>query len=270
MFTTDTRKAHCPIRIVYSGSNPNAGPIHATELTDRIYLPRDYPLAVIKATEHSDYSGGDVQASNFRAMWANEDMKPHLVQIFGSHGYQALAYDATLGPFPDSWDIANALDGFENHYPLFDDDDHSELESELETEAWDDHGRRDFREALVKLFDSIDDSYEHELPEDDSPVAVGSMASFLNGLWSKGCNEFNVNGGTGFVVETGCVVHFYISDWCARAGADKRYATLKPIHRLLNEIAVACRTVEDDEPAIDPDAYCREHGCPRATCDESH
>jgi hypothetical protein len=21
---------------------------------------------------------------------------------------------------------------------------------------------------------------------------------------------------------------------------------------------------------IDPDAYCREHGCPRATCDESH
>jgi hypothetical protein len=24
------------------------------------------------------------------------------------------------------------------------------------------------------------------------------------------------------------------------------------------------------KPAIDPDAYCKEHGCPRATCDESH
>lgn len=32
---------------------------------------------------------------------------------------------------------------------------------------------------------------------------------------------------------------------------------------LLRELAEACRV-------IDPDAYCRQHGCPRATCDESH
>lgn len=28
--------------------------------------------------------------------------------------------------------------------------------------------------------------------------------------------------------------------------------------------------LEADEPTVDPDAYCREHGCPRWRCDESH
>lgn len=256
MFTTDTRKTHCPIRICYAGTG--VGPYHANELTDTIYLPRDRPIAVIRATEHSDYSGGSVEASNYRAMLANEDMNPHLVQIYGSHGYQALAYDATLGPVPGSWSISNALDGFENHYPIFDDDDHSELEHELESEAWDDHGRLDFRKALVSVLDKLDENYGHEIPDDDDAytlrVVIDSRVcsdpetwgGALWDLWCSGCDSLNVNGGSGFVVETGSVVHFHIAEWQDKAGRDKGYPTNRPIHDTLRELAKETRVVDED------------------------
>jgi hypothetical protein len=260
-FTTDTRKEHCPIRIMYVTNHGHApvGPYYASELYDRPHMAgfNVMPIAIIRATEHGDYSGGSVEASNYRAMLANEDMKPNLVEIYGSHGYQALAYDATLGPVPDSWEIANALDGFENHYPLFDEDDHSELECELETEAWDDHGRSDFRRKLEVVLDTLDGDHEHELPDDDEPYSLPICANpntcsdpetwkaFLWDLWRAGCDELNVNGGTGFVIETGSLVHFYIDDWAAKAGTDSRYKTDKPIHNALRALAEATRIAEE-------------------------
>lgn len=218
MFETDTRKPNCPIRIVYAG--PGIGPYHASELTERIYLPRDRPLAIIKCTEHSDYSGGGVEASNYRVMMAGQAEHvasgggPVLVEIYGSHGYMALAYDATLGPVPPIDELCEMLEGIED-YALIDDDDHSRLETELETEAWNDYGRKDFRKALTALLDELD-GCEHDLDPgeaDTSPVTDRA----IDHLWRTGCDAYNINGGVGFTVESGCNVHFYIAEWCERA-----------------------------------------------------
>lgn len=259
MFTTDTRKPHCPIRIVYAG--PGVGPYHTNELTDRIYLPRDKPLAIIKYTEHSDYSGSDVEASNYRVLCEARDID-HLVQIYGSHGYKALAYDATLGPVPSCEQLCEILESLEA-YPLVDEDDHSELEGDLEMEAWESHGLSDFRRALEPLLDALDPGHEHELPDDDAAApnglakdttaylrtcsVAGTWETLLWDLWRLGCEQLNINGDTGFVIETGCTVHFYIDDWFAKAGADKRYPADKPIHKLLYHMAKACR-VEAGRP----------------------
>lgn len=252
MFTVDTRKPHSPIRIVYVAHREEPrGPIHAHELADRPSMAghSPIPLAVIELTEHSDYSGGDVEASNMRVL---AERFPELVRIYGSHGYEALAYDATLGPVPESEELCEVLDGLES-YCIVDDDDHSELEMELETAAWEEDGRDDFRKALTSLLDDIDPEHEHEIPGDDepAPAEVSEMlrnpakgepwSSLLNGLWSQGCDELNVNGGSGFEVETGQLVHFYIDDWCAKAGGDKRYPTMRPVHDAVRKLAIATR-----------------------------
>lgn len=251
MFTTDTRKSYCPIRIAYAGAH--VGPFHSHELTDRIYLGNDLPLAVIRGTEYSDYSGSTVEASNHRVLCERFDGQ--LVQIYGSHGYQALAYDATLGPVPDSEELCDVLYGLEDSYGPVDDDDHSALESELETEAWDDWGRKDFRKTLTALLDEIDPDHEHEIPDDeDSCTAAlpamnwsgaGTWREFLVELWRHGCEEFNVNGGGGCVVETGCTVHFYIAEWVKGWRDMERTNPSVARGRLqadLDAIAKACRT----------------------------
>lgn len=257
-FTTDTRKQHCPIRIMYCGADPAAGPVHASELTERIYLQRDHAIAIIKATEHSDYSGGSVEASNYAAMQELSVREPAawpLVQIYGSHGYQALAYDATLGPVPPTEELCAALEGFED-YGIFDDDHHSATEAELEAEAWDDHGRKDFRKALTSLLDDIDAEHYHDIPddEDQAPAGIlgdgtsGNWDSTLLALWVTGCDVLNVNGGSGCVIETGCLVHFYINEW--RKGCDDMERTNPSVQRArfqatLQAVAEACRIPEE-------------------------
>lgn len=265
-FTTDTRKDHCPIRIMYAAANPAAGTLHASELdADPRWTHGRHPIAVIKATEWSDYSGGSVERSNCRAMLEDADMKPHLFQLVGSHGYQALAYDATLGPVPDSWELCNALDGFENHDLVFSDDDLYALERELESEAWDDHGRKDFRKGLTALLNLLDEGHEHEIPDDEDsctdgahPVGpfnwsgAGTWREFLVELWRHGCEHYNVNGGDGVKFETGSTVYFYIGEWVKRAetspSTDRgRSAVLaRQLRDDIMAIAHATRIVEEE------------------------
>jgi hypothetical protein len=262
-FTTDTRKAHCPIRIVYSSAG--VGPYHTNELHDRpayagLPISNVVALAIIKGTEHGDYGGSSVEHSNYHAMLEHEDIRPHVIEIYGSHGYRALAYDATLGPVPACWDIANALDGFENHCPVFDDDHHGGVEAELESVAWEADGRDDFRKALTGLLDALDEDHEHDIPSNGT-MHVGlaqdlanmsrwqfsdpaaTWDDFLTRLWHRGCDALNVNGGSGHVIETGCNVHFYIDEWCAKGGKDARYRYPddKPIQALLRKLARATR-----------------------------
>lgn len=257
MFTTDTRKPNCPIRIMYIPDNGGDGDI---EPNGRIYAssmesePKRWatqPVAVILLTEHGDYNGGDVEASNMRVL---VERFPWLYRVYGSHGYEALAYDATLGPVPDSEELCEILENLED-YPLIDEDDHSALEMELETAAWEEDGRDDFRKALTSLLDDIDPEHEHEIPDDDQPITAAllgtlsttivepgaTVGDYLTRLWNQGCDELNVNGGSGFVVETGQTVYFYTDDWCNKVGGDKRYPTLKPVHDAVRKIAIATR-----------------------------
>lgn len=234
-FTTDTRKDHCPIRIFYAGPNPSAGPLHTNELDqDPRWTQGRYPIAVIKATEHGDYSGSTVEASNYACLQELSVKYPHewpLVQIYGSHGYQALAYDATLGPVPPTWELCNALDGFENHEYIFDDDHHSSLESELESEAWEEHGRSDFVKGLTALVNLLDPGYEHDLGD-------GPEWDDVDELWHRGCDAYNVNGGAGHKFETGSTVYFYIGEWIGRA---EREPNTGRSHE-----AISQRTMRDD------------------------
>lgn len=269
MFTTDTREQHCPIRIAYArdGIEPGQQPLHASNLRDNpgtLWSPvdgHDCPIAIIRDTEHGDYMGSAIERSNYRAMLANDEIAPLLVRIVGSHNYQALAYDATLGPVPGSWLLCNALDGFENHHPVFDDDDLSQLEGEIEDGAWDDHGRRDFRKALVSLLDSLDSDYAHEIPDDNEPApsgilddTTGNWDGILTGLWYEGCDLYNINGGSGCSINTGCDVHFYIREWCDRATRDP--VTGGPARRRQHDMRDALVKLAQESRVLDECADC--------------
>lgn len=187
-----------------------------------------------------------------------------LISIVGSHGYQALAYDATLGPVPADEDLQELLEGTAS-YALIDEDDCGRLETTLQDDAWESDGREDFKRALVHVLDMLDDDggaeagHEHEMPDDDStctvrPHMVGdtfdgavgtTWGEFWRELWHLGCDQLNVNGGSGYTIETGGIVYFYIGDWCAKAGKDPRYPTDKTIHDILREVAEACRMPEE-------------------------
>lgn len=264
MFTTDTRHPHCPIYIVYTLAMAGDR-LHASELDARPWALRTMrPLAVIKLTEYSDYSGSDVEASNHRVLADRAD-ELRLVEIIGSHGYKALAYDATLGPVPWSEDLVDIIEQLENH-PLLDEEDQGELESDLEQEAWEDHGLDDFRKALSSLLDKLDDKHAHELPDNESVApkkladstsdyagncsVAGTWETLLWDLWRMGCEQLGINGGSGFQVETGCLVYFHHDDWMAKAGADRRYPTNKPIHALLRKFAESCRVIDDADTTV--------------------
>lgn len=254
MFNANTSHSACPVRIMYTqvmtGNN-----LHANELDDRIWRAPARPLAIIRLTEHSDYTGDSVHKSNYRVLW--EKHHDTLIQIYGWHGYQALAYDATLGPVPPTEELYDTL-GELDDYPLVNDDDHTHLEMELEAEAWDDHGRKDFRSALTALLDDIDPDHEHEIPDDDEQTPaelVGWVGQrvidpgahwgvYLTALWHTGCDKLNINGGSGHVIETGCTVHFYIDEWCAKAGGDRRYLAEAEMLALLALLAKATRIEE--------------------------
>lgn len=242
----NTASPDCPVRIMYAACDPSAGPLHVNELdADPRWTRGKHPIAVIRCTEHGDYSGGDVEASNHRVL---AERFPCLYSIIGSHGYAALAYDAALGPCPESEELAEAFLGVRD-CPIVDDDDHSRLEFELESEAWNDHGAADFRKKLTGELDELDPEYPHEIPDNDVSCADGrnqvgpfhwtkseTWGDFLLALWSHGCDELNVNGGSGCGVKTGCTVHFYVDEWFTKLARDK-----SSLRADLVAIAHACR-----------------------------
>ena len=243
MFQTDTRKPDCPIAILYSSAirgEDDMSSLFYSQLYPVLGRYHREPVAVIRATEHGDYSGGSAQRSNYEVLV--ERFGDHLISITGSHGYRALGYDATLGPVTGIEDLDEILSELGAGYSLVDDEHHSNLESELEAEAWGNDGARDFRKALEKLIGA-------ELPDSDEPVsdvvwrAVSPMlghASLLTGdwgdllfaLWRDGCEAMGINGGSGYAVQTGCVVHFYIDEWIERA----------PRHAVVSRVIDAIRS----------------------------
>jgi hypothetical protein len=97
----------------------------------------------------SDYSGGSVTVSNKRVFL--EQFKDHdgVHEVFGGHGTYAVAVRA------DCLD-ADICEFFDNiaDYPVADENDLSEVESEAEDAAWDSWVRMEFKDALGKLADS--------------------------------------------------------------------------------------------------------------------
>ena len=246
--------------IAVHGVSPYEGAFHVGGYafdTKPRYSCRE-PIAVIKATEHGDYCGGSVEASNYRVLMANEEIAPYLIELIGSHGYKALSYQAYLGPVPLCEPLQGILEDLEN-YPLIDDDDHSDLEQELETEAWYSYGARDFVKALAVLMDEVDPDFEHSVdPDFEHSVDIDELdddwgPDKIRDLWKEGCDHFGINGGSGFQVETGMSVHFYVKEWCeavSRFVHDNDGERDILIGFLMTFMALTrqCRTQRDDLP----------------------
>lgn len=216
------------------------------------------PCTIIEATECGDYSGNAlVGESNYRTMKAEF---PWLVEIYGSHGYKALAY---LGKRENQSDaLIEAIDSLAD-YPLYDESDHSELECERESEAWSEDGEHDFKRALAKYFDEVDEDHEHD--EDkitDELIAAAALPrrwyaepmSSVWDLWREGCEGFNVNGGSGYTNEQGDAIHFYIDAWIDSARKPNYPGwsdDFRRAHDMMREhlatLATMCRTSDDNE-----------------------
>lgn len=154
-----------------------------------------------------DYDrNGSVGRSNVRvfedehaALFTSEP--PDAVIVRGGHGYRAVAvrweaYDhrsrnsariesdeSSMTPEESArlerWDeLADTLAGLAD-YPLLSEDDHSLLEIEEETEAWESYGRSDFRRELTKAH-----------PEAEEAIDAATDAQ-LDALWHRACDESN-------------------------------------------------------------------------------
>lgn len=115
-------------------------------------------------------NSGTVERSNYRALVDDEHVMRRSVLVEGGYGTTGIAY---IGfPTRRIRAICDSLYG----YPLLDEDAHSEMEMEMETEQWADHGRHDFKRAIEEAFDlDLDDRETHGTPED--------LDGLLDRLW---------------------------------------------------------------------------------------
>lgn len=105
----------------------------------RVPKDGDQNVAVISATEHSDYSGGTVEQSNYQVL---EEMHEELgkdspfVFLFGGHGTKCVCIRLYQEARDEVLDVINGL----CDYPLIDEQKHAELENERLAEDWDSYG----------------------------------------------------------------------------------------------------------------------------------
>ena len=208
--------------------------IGSTECYDSPYRECTMPIAVIPGTESGDYCGSVRDRSNYRSLLADESVAPYLIPLVGSHGYTALAYPAYLGPVPLCEPLAGNLPHLFDGYCI-DEDDESRLENELESEAWADHGRRDFRRTLAKVLDTIDADHEHDVDDVTEDA--------LDVLWHDGCDELNVDGGNGCSIETGYSVYFRVDEWSNKAVATPTRSGPKHLRATLLALATTLRII---------------------------
>jgi hypothetical protein len=106
-----------------------------------------------------DYGGaGSVGEANIRSLEAECD---EAVIRHGYYSFRQLWLPAT----PHWQEVVEKL---EENYPLYDDESHSEVESEWEEEAWRDFGRKDLLRGLAKAMgDELEEIAEGDLSEDD-------------------------------------------------------------------------------------------------------
>lgn len=170
---------------------------------------RGTSLTLIDLATGSDYSGTLVEASNARCL--KRDF-PWLVEVHGGHGTFGVAY---LGKRENQSDaLIEAIDSLAS-YPLYDEQDHSDLEHEQEQEQWESDGRDDFKRALVKHFDLIlDEEYEHDLDDDKFNDAVDM-------LWIDCCEIYR--GGESYLNEQGDSIYFPVYQLMKQI-SDSRFA----------------------------------------------
>lgn len=210
------------------------------------------PFTPIPYCTFGDYDNSTaVERSNVRVM---RERFPWLVHVRGNYGSEMLGYlgrEETQNPA-----LLEAIAELEQ-YPIADESDESELETEMEIEAWNDWGKRDFEKDLVDVLDTLDPDHEHDTDDLDTKIAalqlVDTHSPYVwtcsSDLWRAGSDAYNVNGGSGMTIECGGNVHFYIDEWRKRACETPRegsfsFASRTLLREHLIKIAIATRTEE--------------------------
>jgi hypothetical protein len=194
------------------------------------------PCTVIEPTACGDYDTRNclVGESNYRVL---RKACPWLVEIYGSHGYKALAY---LGRRENQSEALIEMIDSLTEYSCLDDSDYSGLELETAAEAWEDDGRDDWKRALVDHFDEIDDGYTHDLDVHHEAIDV---------LWWD-CTE-RLRGGESHLNEQGDSIYFPIRDVMTKIernwpGLDRpHYSGERPSIRV--QLATLCTLSRSEE-----------------------
>jgi hypothetical protein len=97
-----------------------------------------------------DYCGAPHTASNCRVLLGEFGGSPQCREAYGSYGSRSVAID----PRYLSDELLESLQSLEN-YPVLDENDCSELELELQNEAWENWAERDFQRALEERLSSL-------------------------------------------------------------------------------------------------------------------
>ncbi len=193
--------------------------VHYMHVSIMPHRDQNQPIVLIEHTEHGDHRGTVVERSNQRVILRDEEASKLVVTLYGSWGASSLAYipldpdhpeDRDSAPEPLR-DIIAAL----AHVGTLDDSDLSELERELEAKAWDDEGRRKFREALESLLDEIDPAFLHNTSEVAKVPTCQDEA--IDRLWYAGCGAYGIAGGSGYTIDPGCAVLFDVKAWIEHA-----------------------------------------------------
>lgn len=113
-------------------------------------------------TSGSDYSGSDVELSNFRVLkemcdGLESEHGQFWVELSGGHGTYGIAFNVYATPD----EIVEVLNGLED-YPIADEDHHSNMTVELESENWERSTKHDFKLALEKAFGGNADDVSDE------------------------------------------------------------------------------------------------------------
>mgnify|MGYP001589053816 CR=1 FL=1 len=146
-----------------------------SEKSDDAMVLHDVPYS-----SFSDYSGRDVERSNFRLLKEGYFSKcKELIEYYGDYGTtgllileQAIPDCPTIDTEEEyhvcncsSCELFEAIQGLEN-YPAIDDEDVGRVEYELRDEAWESYGRSDFRSALHGRFPTLEATIDDLSKED--------------------------------------------------------------------------------------------------------
>ena len=198
-------------------------------IDDKPRLNNTVPVAMIPYTGSGYYVGvGLVGQSNYRVIKDElaEDIEAgRIIEVYGSHGFKALYYRTD---FPMPVTLANVLWRLDR-YPLYNEDDHSELEHEVESEAWEDFGRKDFKRALETEYDgAVIDGMSCDAFFDNVDDA------WLDAWWHYGVQKYNVEGGAGGHEDGNSGVwYFCIDDWIDKYRSSDDNVITGPVRPLL-------------------------------------
>ena len=148
----------------------------------------DVRYVEIPGTAWGDYVGSTWYRSNARSI--RRDWSDHVVQVTGCFGFEVMLLPLSVDIPVELFDAITGL----GDYPVYDEGDLSELETELESEDWQSWGRSDWAREIRKLAQGVD--ADDDVSELDDPKYVDALFCdiYHEGDVGRWCSETAVSG----------------------------------------------------------------------------